>query len=292
MALGSCFAENIGLQLAAFRFDIDINPFGILYNPASIAASLNRLLDGNAFTGNDLTERNGLWHSFSHHGQFSAASTNETLKLINDRFYAAADRITTCNHLLITFGTSWIYQLRDNQQIVANCHKFPESHFTRRRLSVEEISEEWIALTERLRKINPEVNIIFTVSPIRHWRDGAHENLLSKSTLLLAIDRIGQSAGTAYFPAYELMMDELRDYRFYAADMLHPSTQAVTYIRERFSGVWFDEATKQALAEVEQINKALLHRPLHPDSEEYIHFCNHTAQRIETLKQRYPHIRF
>jgi hypothetical protein len=292
LAFGSCFAEHIGRFLSALHFTIDINPFGILYNPASISQSINRILEQKTFTKEELIERNGLWHSFAHHGQFSTGDSEKTLQLINSRLIAASERIKTCNHLLVTFGTAWIYTLRETDIIAANCHKFPEKTFSRKRLTVEDIYIDWISLIKRLEEINPAINILFTVSPIRHWRDGAHENQLSKSTLLLAIDQLQKTTKVSYFPAYELMMDELRDYRFYAPDMLHPSETAVEYIWERFSSVYFDTETKKTVSEVEKINKALQHRPLHPDSIEYECFKSNILEQIALLKHRYPDLRF
>jgi len=292
LAFGSCFTENIGERLSRYGFDIAVNPFGILYNPLSIANALERLLSGSLFSKEELFPHNGLWHSFSHHGSFSATTADETLQTINKRLIAAAQRLTECNHLLITFGTAWVYRLQTSGEVVANCHKLPEKQFTRSRLSVEEITGCYLPLIERLKKINPHINLLLTVSPIRHWRDGAHENQLSKATLLIAIEQIQQQYDTGYFPAYEVMMDELRDYRFYAADMLHPSETAIDYLWERFSATYFDPATRDTLHEVEQINKALAHRPLNPDTEEFRRFHEQTQKRVEKLQERYPHIRF
>jgi len=204
---------------------------------------------------------------------------------------SASERLTTCNHLMITFGTAWVYRLQGSDGVVANCHKLPEKQFTRGRLSVEEIVACWQPLLARLKAVNPPIRLLFTVSPIRHWRDGAHENQLSKATLLLAIEQLQKQCDADYFPAYELMMDELRDYRFYAADMLHPSDVAVDYLWERFSDTRFDAATRAAMHEVEQINKALAHRPLNPDTDEYRRFNAQTRERIETLQRQYPNIR-
>ena len=170
------------------------------------------------------------------------------LEKINARFVTAADRLPHCNVLLITFGTAWVYRRRGEEAVVSNCHKVPEKEFDRSRLSVEAIVERWTPLLARLKALNPKMQVLFTVSPIRHWKDGAHENQLSKSTLLLAIDRLVELCGALYFPAYELMMDELRDYRFYASDMLHPSEVAVDYIWERFADCCFDKTTREAMA--------------------------------------------
>jgi hypothetical protein len=291
LTMGSCFAENIGGRLCRYGFDSDVNPFGILYNPLSIAASLERLLAGTLYDTSELFQYNGLWHSYAHHGSFSDVTAAGALDKINARFVTAADRLPNCNVLLITFGTAWVYRRKGDEAVVSNCHKVPEKEFDRLRLSVDSIVERWSLLLTQLKTLNPNMRVLFTVSPIRHWKDGAHENQLSKSTLLLAIDRLVESCGALYFPAYELMMDELRDYRFYASDMLHPSEVAVDYIWERFADCCFDKATREAMREVEQVARAMAHRPLNPDSKEYARFCQQTLLRKERLLQRYPAIR-
>ncbi len=291
LTMGSCFAENMGERLRQYGFDSDVNPFGILYNPLSIASSLERLISGKLFTEAELFQYNGLWYSYAHHGSFSAVTVGETLEKINARFVTAAERLPDYGVLLVTFGTAWIYRKRDDDRVVANCHKVPEKHFIRSRLSVEDITSLWIPLLQKLKALNPNLRFLFTVSPVRHWKDGAHENQLSKATLLLAIEQLKDCCDVAYFPAYELMMDELRDYRFYAADMLHPSELAIDYIWERFVASCFDKSTRETMREVEQINRAMSHRPLNPDSEEYSRFRKQTLLRKADLLQRFPHLR-
>lgn len=292
LTMGSCFVENIGGRLCRYGFDSDVNPFGILYNPLSIATSLERLLAGTPYDASELFQYNGLWHSYAHHGSFSAATPSGALEKINMRFMSATGRLPKCSFLLITFGTAWVYRRKGEGSVVSNCHKVPEKEFERSRLSVDAIVVQWTPLLTKLKEVNPKMQVLFTVSPIRHWKDGAHENQLSKSTLLLAIDRLVESCGALYFPAYELMMDELRDYRFYAADMLHPSEVAVDYIWERFADCCFDKGTREAMREVEQVARAMAHRPLNPDSKEYARFCQQTLLRKERLLQRYPTIHF
>lgn len=290
LTMGSCFAENMGERLRKYGFDSDVNPFGILYNPLSIASSLERLMSGSPFTEAELFQYNGLWHSYAHHGNFSAVTAGETLEKINERLMTAAVRLSDYGVLLVTFGTAWVYRKRDDDRIVANCHKVPERNFTRSRLSVEDITSLWIPLLQKLKQHNPDLRVLFTVSPIRHWKDGAHENQLSKATLLLAIEQLRERCSVDYFPAYELMMDELRDYRFYAADMLHPSELAIDYIWDRFVASCFDKTTRETMREVEQINRAMSHRPLNPDSEEYLRFRKQTLLRRADLLQRFPHL--
>jgi hypothetical protein len=290
LTIGSCFAENIGMRLEQYGFDTDTNPFGILYNPLSIATALERLLSAKPFDESELFHYNSLWHSFAHHGSFSAVLPADALETINRRFVSAAQRLPSTDCLLITFGTAWVY--RQQGKVVANCHKLPDKKFARSRLSVDDIVALWKPLLQQLREINPAMRFLFTVSPIRHWKDGAHENQLSKAVLLLAIDRLKQEVDIAYFPAYELMMDELRDYRFYASDMLHPSEQAIDYIWERFVSACFDKEAHEIMREVKQIRLALSHRPLNPESEEYRRFQKQTLLRKTDFLQRYPTIKF
>lgn len=290
LLLGSCFAENIGVKLADNRFDVDINPFGTLYNPASIAAALRLLLDPQRFTAGDLFQHEGAYHSFAHHSRFSSTSEEECLSGINERLSASAARIRQTSNLIITWGTAYVYRLKSSRQVVANCHKLPEKMFDRSMLTVDEIVEEWKELLLSLWEECPEVKILFTVSPIRHWKDGAHGNQLSKATLLLAADRLQREfpERIAYFPAYEIMMDELRDYRFYAADMLHPSELAVDYIWQRFTECFLSAEAKEIMKEWAEIQMALQHRPFRPDSEAYKRFISQTLLKMERMSEKFP----
>ena len=229
--MGSCFAENIGRKLEENKFSVDINPFGTLYNPASVAEGLRMLLRPEYFTPGDLFQHEGIYHSFTHHSRFSAPSEEECLGHINSRLSESSDFLRKATRLVITLGTAFVYRLKSDGRIVSNCHKLPEKMFDRQRLSTQEIVEDWKPLLLALWEQNPALKILFTVSPIRHWKDGAHENQLSKATLLLATDALQKDypGRIAYFPAYEILMDELRDYRFYADDMLHPSPLAISY---------------------------------------------------------------
>jgi hypothetical protein len=292
LTLGSCFAENVGGKLQNAYFQADTNPFGVLYNPSSIATSLERILAKKPFSGNELFESKSLYHSFLHDSSFSDISVGKTLYNINERYKQAAATLPDVDFLLLTFGTAWIYEEKTNLMLVSNCHKLPAENFTRRRLTIAEIVEKYIYLIEKLKKTNPKIHIIFTVSPIRHWKDGAHENNVSKSTLLLAIDELQKSFDfVSYFPAYELVMDELRDYRFYAADMLHPSSVAIDYIWQRFSETYFSHETQQIIKKMEQYNADKNHRPLHPESVEYQTFLQNVEKRKAAILAEYPFLR-
>ncbi len=257
--MGSCFAENIGRKLEENKFRVDINPFGTLYNPASVAEGLQMLLRPERFTSGDLFRHEGVYHSFTHHSRFSAPSEEECLGQINNRLSESSDFLRKATRLVITLGTAFVYRLKSDGRIVSNCHKLPEKMFDRQRLSAREIVEDWKPLLLALWEQNPALKILFTVSPIRHWKDGAHENQLSKATLLLATDALQKDypGRIAYFPAYEILMDELRDYRFYADDMLHPSPLAIDYIWGRFTENFLSTATSAILKEWGDIQKAI-----------------------------------
>lgn len=294
LLMGSCFAENIGKQLADAKFQLDLNPFGILYNPFSLSAALVEILKGKAYQEEDLFFFKDLWHSPMHHGSFSASTANETLVNINSRMQQAHQSIQELDWLMLTFGTAYVYEQKETGRVVSNCHKLPENRFTRRLLSVEEIVSEYTSLIASMTARNPNLKILFTVSPIRHIRDGMHANQLSKSTLLLAIHRLQQQFPDKvfYFPSYEIVLDELRDYRFYADDMLHPSPLAVRYLWNRFSETFFSPETKEIISSAEDISRDLAHKPFHPESEAYQRFLGQIVLKIERLNGKYPYLDF
>ena len=252
MMLGSCFTDNIGRQLVDYGFDVCVNPFGTLYNPVSILRSVERLISGTPFTAEDCVQIGAVdtrWCSFSHHTSFARASREEFLEHANMALKASHEHFLSCTKVIITLGTSWCFRHKESDAIVSNCLKHPASEFFRKRLSAAEVTEALRRIVELCCESSAGVcpkQFIFTVSPIRHFKDGAHGNQISKSALLLGIDDLlaGLPADLSmnpfyfadYFPAYEIVMDELRDYRFYAEDMCHPTQQTVDYIRERFLG--------------------------------------------------------
>lgn len=262
VSLGSCFSDEIGKRLQEGDFHIEQNPFGTLYNPASIASALRRIMYDREIGMEDLVEHEGLWHSWHHHGSFSRATAEECLEACNSRIHRAHEALKQASLLMITFGSAWIYEREG--QVVANCHKLPQENFVRRKMSVEDIVSLWRPLLKELYSFHPHLSTLFTVSPIRHIGDGLHGNQLSKSTLLLAIDELVDSElppakrkkkgakveepdhpVTVYFPAYEIVVDELRDYRFYEADMVHPSTLAVDVVWDRFQRVTMVPAIRE-----------------------------------------------
>lgn len=296
MLLGSCFAQNIGHRLQACKFNICTNPFGITYNPLSIATILHRIVTGEPFTAlsPELVENGGRWHSLLHHSDFSRHTQEELLTSINSSLQEAHGRVQTIDVLIITFGTAYVYTLGSDGMVVNNCHKLPAGQFTRRLLSIEEITD---AVSKALAPIiagRPDVKIIFTVSPIRHLRDGAHDNQLSKATLLLAIERLQKRLGknAAYFPSYEIVLDELRDYRFYAEDMAHPSPQAVEYIWEKFSNAYMSKGCRALCQTIEDVNRAMAHKPFDATGNAYRDFMRATLKKIEAVKQQHPYLNF
>lgn len=289
LTLGSCFSENMGLKMKNVFFKTEINPFGVLYNPISILNSIQLLLQNKKFTASDIFEYKSLWHSFAHSSSFSDVSSELCLSKMNERISFASEFIKSTDVLLITFGTAWVFTDKESGRVVSNCHKLPAAKFNRRRLTVDEITEAYSDLLTKLKALYPNLNVVFSVSPIRHWKDGAHENTISKSTLLLAVDALqNQFDNVHYFPAYELLMDELRDYRFYASDMLHPSDVAVEYIWSKFSESVFSEETLQLMKKLEQLAADRAHRPLHPLSPEYALFKENTGKRKNEIIQKYP----
>lgn len=288
LLIGSCFVENIGTRMTDLKFQTDVNPFGTLYNPASISHALRRLIQSQPYEDKELFSAGGMFHSFDHHSRFSALTAEACLTQINTRLEYSARFLRQCQRLVVTWGTSWIYREKESGKIVGNCHKLPDWCFIRQRLSVDEIVDDWKSLLQELRSINPELKVLFTVSPIRHWKDGAHGNQLSKASLLLAIDELNRlfPEQTSYFPSYEIMMDELRDYRFYADDMLHPSTQAIEYIWEQFVAYEVDPESQNILKDCLEIQKAIAHKPFNPDSEAYRKFILQTLLKIDRLNEK------
>ncbi len=282
MLLGSCFADNMGERFEMAAFEVLRNPFGVLYNPMSMALCLRYCLENREITKEDLVFQQGLWHSWLHHSSFSDSTPEACLAQCNAAIHRAHDFLSRCSTLVVTFGTAFVYKQKGSGRVVGNCHKVPQQQFIKSLAKVEEIVSEWqhliFALPAHIKQI------IFTVSPIRHWADGAHGNQLSKATLLMAVERLlGRRAGhtMSYFPAYEIMMDELRDYRFYADDLLHPNSLAEKIIWQRFAQTYMSEATLRVVDKAEQLYRMSQHRPFFPDSEEY----RKHKEKTEQLKQ-------
>lgn len=294
LMLGSCFATEMGERLRAGKFGCHVNPYGVLYNPLSIATALREIRQGKLYQVGDLFEYRECWHSPMHHSDFSFPSPGQTLQAINAGLQAARTLLPALSGVLLTFGSSYVYEEKEHGRIVGNCHKLPERCFTRRRLSVGEIVEAYASLFSEWLPENPSLKFLFTVSPIRHLRDGLHANQLSKSTLLLAVDELCRlfPDNAFYFPAYELLMDELRDYRFYADDLVHPSSVAVSLVWERFCEACLTSDARGVMHECEEIHKALSHKPFRPDSDAYKRFLGQIVLKIEQLTAKFPYLDF
>jgi hypothetical protein len=286
--MGSCFTENIGNQLNKLKFSVDINPFGASYNPVSVKNSLNILLNKRLFTENDLSFYNGLWFSYYHHSNFSNQSKEECLQKINNRIAGSADFIESADFLFITFGTSYIFEFKKTNEVVSNCHKIPSENFVRRMVSAEEITSLYRPLLKNLLVINPKLKIIFSVSPIRHLNDGADGNMLSKATLIVAVHQIRTLfPDVGYFPAFEIVMDDLRDYRFYAEDMAHPNETAIKYIWNRFAETYVSQKALEISKKLEKIIISAKHRPFDVKSIAHQKFIKNTLRKIELLEKEY-----
>ncbi len=289
MLFGSCFAENIGRRLTENKFQCDVNPFGILYNPYSIIGALAEIMAGKVYTKEDLFEADGMWHSWMHHSAFSAPTAEECLANINARLKKAHEWLKQADWLLITWGTAYYYKLKETGEVVANCHKQPDRLFNRYAASVDDLDNDFGFVLDQLGEFNPNLKVIFTISPIRHAKDGMHDNQLSKATLLLALDEM-LDVSWHYFPAYEIVLDELRDYRFYADDMLHPSALAVDYLWECFTECYFPAETKRIIKEWNEIKRGLEHRPFDASSEAYRNFLTQIVLKIERMKEKLPYL--
>lgn len=303
LLLGSCFAENMGDKFEYYKFQNFQNPFGIIFNPLSIEKLIIKSIQKVYFTEADVFFHNEQWHCYDVHSKLSHTSKETLLNQLNNLINLTAKQLYNTSHIIITLGTAWVYKLNSTGQIVANCHKVPQNNFTKVLLSIQDISESLHNIVENIQRINPEVKFIFTVSPVRHIKDGFVENNVSKSHLISAIYNVlqvpslGLPAGKAgvkghYFPSFELLMDELRDYRFYADDMLHPNTTAVNYIWEKFSHVWIDSEAYKTMEAVDSIQKRLQHKPFNQDSEAHQQFVKTLEAGKTVLQNQFPHITF
>ena len=279
LLLGSCFADSIGAKLNEHYFQATINPLGTLYNPASIALALTDTCF--PITDSQMIYHNGLWHSMLHHGSFSSVDKVEMMARCQQSRAELQQALHEATTVIVTFGTAWVYEM--DGKVVANCHKLPANRFTRRCLTVNEIVDIWKPIVQN----TSEKHWIFTVSPIRHIKDGLHANQISKAILLQAVERLGHS----YFPSYEIMLDELRDYRFYAEDMVHPSSVAVEYIWQRFVETYMTIDTQKEMRMLNQLWRDRQHRFLHPESPEAKAFQDQLNQRINLLQSSYPWIK-
>ena len=292
LLMGSCFSDNIGAKLRDAMVDVLVNPFGTIFNPLSIAGAVDKIIDNAMIAGAELFMSGGVWNSYDFHSRFSMASKDAALQRMNASIGEAHEHLKVCNTLVLTLGTAVVYRRRDTGEVVTNCHKVPQQEFTRRLASVEEITESLTRAVERLHEFNPALRILFTVSPIRHIADGLEMNSLSKAVLRVAVNNVvRQFKGfVEYFPAFEIVIDDLRDYRFYGADMVHPSDVAIEYIWQTFQATYFDDRSTQAIARCERVSKRLKHRPMSNNPDVVARFNADTQAVIANLKKEYPYI--
>ena len=290
--LGSCFSDSIGAKMRGAFIRATVNPMGTLYNPMSIASAVDRLTHATPVAGMDLFMQGGVWNSYDFHSRYSLPDKQATLDRMNQRIVMGHDALKDARLLTITLGTAIVYRLKSTGEIVANCHKVPQHEFERKMATVDEITRELDTMIVKLRDLNPELRIIFTVSPIRHIADGLATNSLSKAMLHVSIHEaiVSHRDYCDYFPAYEIMMDDLRDYRFYASDMVHPSDVAVEYIWQAFQATYLDDRSALALARCERINKRLQHCPMSASREAVERFNTDTAGIVRNLIKEYPYL--
>lgn len=289
--IGSCFSEHIGEYLEKFKFRICINPTGILYNPSSICQALLRLLSGNSYLEDELFHYDGLWKSFDHHSDFNTNTSQKCLEKINSALEKAREYINKLDTLIITFGTSFVYYKKDTNRIVANCHKLPHDTFVRKLMPISSIVSDYSRLFNTLYTQLPDLNLIVTVSPIRHLRDNPHENQVSKAHLMAAINTLQEKFPQLYyFPSYEIIMDELRDYRFYTSDMVHPSNVAIRYIWQKFILSCIDEKSTRFISQYEPVLQAQNHLIKDPSSKSTRHFATLNLDKIGILEKEFQGI--
>jgi len=290
--LGSCFSENIGDRFEYYKFQSNVNPFGILFHPKAIETFIERVIKQNFYSEEDLIFHNERYHCFDAHSSLSNSNKEVLLNDLNEILKSTNQQILDSTHLIITLGTSWVYHHTEKNHTVANCHKIPQKEFKKRILSVQETEASLKNIEQLVRSINSNIQLIYTVSPVRHVKDGFIENQQSKSHLLVSIHQILKTHNVCYFPSYEIMMDELRDYRFYAEDMLHPNQTAIDFIWSQFKAVWIKEKTEVTMKKVATIQNGLAHKPFNPSSEQHQLFLKKLEDKKESLLAAFPFMKF
>ncbi|MGB5430803.1 GSCFA domain-containing protein [Eudoraea sp.] len=294
--LGSCFVQNIGRKLNYYQFQTLQNPLGILFHPIAIENLIIRAIEEKAYADADVFYFNERWHCFDSHSDLSDPSKENLLSNLNSALLNTRNQLGEASHIIITLGTAWVYKDVETHKRVANCHKLPQKQFTKELLTESEIEVSLKRILLKLRKVNKNASVIFTISPVRHLKDGFVENQRSKANLISAIGKIMESASSDnnlyYFPAFEIMLDELRDYRFYAEDMVHPNNLAIDYIWKKFKSVWISEKADSVMKVVQEIQKGLAHRPFNEQAEQYQLFLKSLEEKISHLKKEYPFMNF
>lgn len=289
--MGSCFSEHIANRLNETKFNVDTNPFGIVFNPKSIATSFNRIIHKRYFKQDDVFEKEGLWFTLEAHSSVNAYAQNELLTNLNVLIDEWHQKLKSASFLIITFGSAFAYQHKQQEKIVANCHKLPQAEFEKVLLENHEIIVDFQELIEDLKLMNPQLKWLFTVSPVKHLRDGVVENTLSKAILIQAAHQlVKQNAHCFYFPAFEIVTDDLRDYRFYEADMAHPNSLAINYVWKKFSEVYFNEKTLVINEHVLKIHQAYHHKLFNQTTSSSVKFKHKFYQQCVTMQAQYPYL--
>jgi hypothetical protein len=293
MFIGSCFASSIGSQMELGRMPVLINPSGSVYNPVSVINTLDSIISEKEFNQDDLYCHEGTWLSFFHYTDFSSDDPVKVLEKINRKSKEASAFMRNARFLFITFGTARVYRLKSSGMIVSNCHKIPSCQFESELLSVNDIVTLWKNQLDKLQSLFPGLKVVFTISPVRHWKDGAHGNQVSKSVLFIAVEELlKHQLSPQYFPAYELVMDDLRDYRFYHDDMLHPSSSAIRYIWDAFSSCYIDNKNLNTWKEIVKISKACSHRFNNTSDATKNSFAGRMLELISEVERKVPFIDF
>jgi lysophospholipase L1-like esterase len=296
LLLGSCFSENIGEKLNYYKFQIAQNPFGILFHPLAIENLISRAVAKKHYTSDELFFLNERWHCFDAHSSLSNVSKEKLLENLNAELTKTEEQLRKSTHIIITLGTAWVYRKKDSGITVANCHKVPQKEFDKDLLPFDEIKTSLQRITHQIQAINKKAQLLFTISPVRHLKDGFIENQRSKAHLTTALHEmlgiLPSGARGLYFPAYEIMMDELRDYRFYGADMVHPNELAIDFIWEKFQEIWISDKAKATMKKVDEIQKGLKHRPFNAKSLEHQKFQRTLKEKINSLQKALPLITF
>lgn len=291
MFMGSCFSDNIGEKTEIHKFKSISNPFGVIYNPASVKTHLREMHRDDFNFVPQLRQGKELWFDYRFHGSFSHIDRDKAAQTMTSAVKHAKDHFQQCDALFITWGTAWIYRLKDNKQVVTNCHKQDAENFMREKLTTECIVANYTSLLNEIFDKLPDIQVVLTVSPVRHLKDGFVENQRSKAALLLAAEKLeNRFKQVTYFPAYEILMDDLRDYRFYDRDFTHPSSEAVDYLWEHFSETFFDDNTKKLNQELQKLHTACQHKMLFPKSKEAKKFAQTQLRVIENLEKKYPNV--
>ncbi|MEQ6120211.1 GSCFA domain-containing protein [Reichenbachiella sp. MALMAid0571] len=281
ITIGSCFSDVIGSYLKEYKFNTLINPFGTVYNPISIF----NLLKESEWDESKFVEHLGLFFHYDAHSGFCASSRIALRQQLTESKKIVSGELKKADWLVITFGTAFVYRLKESGKIVANCHKVPQNHFIKESLSVKEMSEAFLGLYKELKQNNPKIKLLLTVSPVRHVKDGLENNSVSKSKLRIICDTLQDEYNDVfYFPSYEIMMDDLRDYRFYKKDMIHPSNLAEEYIWNKFQQTYFDSETRDFIKKWKKIKEAIGHKPFNPESEAHQRFLKKTLGELQKMK--------